>query len=115
MIVLPGMESEFTGVYVAHWEMAHFAIQTGRKLFGLLPKRERWSAYFPKDFHFPGEDEQTKSFRYRPPRFFRIHLIGVPSERGQFGHKGICCRKIEIHQVLEISEKSDYKVRFGLC
>jgi hypothetical protein len=39
----------------------------------------------------------------------------VPSERGQFGHKGICCRKIEIHRVLEISEISDYKVRFVLC
>jgi hypothetical protein len=104
MTVSPSIESEFAGVYVEHWEVSRLSIEVGRRLWGLLPKRERWQAHFPPDFRVPEEDKQTESLRRRRSRFFRIRFIGVPSEVGRFGHKGFCHRKVDIKRVLEMAE-----------
>src|SRR5262249_37235750 len=100
--ISPGIESEFSGIYVAHWEVARFVIDVGCEFLG--SKREQWSLSFPKGFELPGEAEEQKSRHHGPARFFRIRIVGVPSERGSFGHRGNCCREAEARRVLEISE-----------
>jgi hypothetical protein len=85
-------EAEFTGVYYAHWEGSGIEIDMGRWLIGLLPRREYWSAQFPPDFKLPFYDTAVP---------YRIRFIGTPSERGCFGHMGMCCRTVRIRQVSE--------------
>jgi len=35
-------EHEYSGVFVAHWEVARFCVLSGRRCFGLLPRVELW-------------------------------------------------------------------------
>jgi len=109
MTILPDVEAEFAGIYLSHWEVGRFVIEVGRKFWGLFPNHEAWMARFPKDFQFPSETTHPQLRTRGPGRFFKIRFIGVPSERGQFGHMGMCCRRVEIRQILEVSEVKDFK------
>jgi hypothetical protein len=95
MQIEPNKEAEFSGVFVAHWEAAGIEVDVGRRLFGLMPHREYWHPDFPSDFDAPLGDIARR---------FHIRFIGTPSERGQFGHLGMCCRNVGIRQVIEFSE-----------
>jgi hypothetical protein len=109
MTILPGVEAEFAGTYVDHWEAGGFRIEVGRRFWGLFPHHEGWEAHFPRNFQFPSETTQPQSRTLREFRFFKIRFIGVPSELGQFGHMGMLRRKVEIRQILEVSEVKNLK------
>jgi hypothetical protein len=97
-----GVEQEFEGVYVAHWEVARFVIQRGRGLFG-RPKIQKWLAWFPPDFRFPQPDAHD---RHGPGRAYRMRVRGRVGPRGHFGHQGMCVRELHISEVLECVETS---------
>ncbi len=86
------------GIYVDHWEAARFVVVTGRRFFGLLPKREKWQALFPEGFQLPG-DGQPRTIR-SPARYFRMTVKGAVGPKGRFGHMGICSRQLTIDAVL---------------
>ncbi len=99
-------DQEFEGVYVAHWEIARFAVVRGRKLFGLLPRIELWQARFPEGFVFSAADDASSPGR-QPPRYFKMKLRGRLGPIGSFGHMGICRRELVVSEVLACTETSD--------
>ena len=92
MQIEPNNEAEFSGVFVAHWEATGIEVDVGRRLFGLLTRREYWLAEFPSDFEVP---------HYDIARRFHIRFIGTPGERGRYGHMGMCCRRVRVRCVSE--------------
>jgi hypothetical protein len=95
MQIEPNREAEFRGLFSNHWEAGGIYIEVGRRFFGLLARREYWEAAFPSDFEYDYEDIGRR---------FHIRFVGVPSERGEFGHMGMCCRRVEVRRVIEFSE-----------
>jgi hypothetical protein len=93
---------EFEGVYVAHWEVARFVIQTGRGFLG-RPRFEKWQARFPTTFVFPDADAHDRHSRGRT---YRMRVRGRLGPKGQFGHRGICTRQLEVLEVLDCLETS---------
>jgi hypothetical protein len=98
----PAEIEEFEGVYVAHWEVARFAVQVGRGLFG-RPRIEKWQALFPGGFRLPGAEAPD---RRSPGKTYRMRVRGRLSTAGRFGHRGICTRQLEIVEVLTCEETS---------
>lgn len=88
----------FTGIYVAHWEVARFVVETGRRFFGLLSKREKWQPLFPEGFHLPGS--QCTHTTRRPAEYFPMTVKGTLGPKGHFGHVGICSRHLTISEVI---------------
>lgn len=88
----------FTGIYVAHWEIARFVIKTGKRFFGLLPKIEAWQLRFPEGYQLP--ESQATHNRRCPPEYFRMTVRGTLGPKGNFGHKGICSRQLNVLEVV---------------
>ena len=82
------------GIYVDHWEVARFVVETGRRFFGLLPRLEKWQPLFPEGFQFPGSRPARTTGR--SPEYYRMTVKGILGPRGHFGHKGICSRQFTI-------------------
>ena len=91
---------EYNGMYVEHWEVARFVVVTGRKLFGLLPRVEKWCAHFPEDFQLPHAGSEIRA----APRFYRMRVIGSLGPKGHYGHRGICDHELFISKVLAVEE-----------
>ena len=96
-----GEESEFEGVYVAHWEVARFAILRGHRFFGLVPRIDKWLAFFPPAFAFPDVDAHNRA---GPARFYRMRVRGRLGPKGHYGHKGICDRELHVSEVITCEE-----------
>jgi len=97
-----GNAETFEGIYVAHWEVPRFTVETARRFFGLLPKIEKWQPIFPEGFQ-PPMDRQTQTTR-SPARYFRMKIRGTLGPEGHFGHKGICSRQLTISEVISCEE-----------
>ena len=69
---------EYEGVYVAHWEVARFAVVQGRFLGWLWRRVEKWAPHFPDNFELPNSAVDSPTPR-GPPRFYRMRV------RGQLG------------------------------
>jgi hypothetical protein len=104
---LANRQAEFSGRYIAHWEISHVHVEVGRWFFGLLPKCEQWTPIFPSEFKLPTQELYKRNWLDHPGRLFFIRFIGVPSELGRFGHFGGCQRHVAIRQVIEIEDLGD--------
>jgi len=104
--IIPGQEDIFEGDYFLHWEIAHLTVEVGRTLWGLYPRYETWVCYFPNGFSFPDNASEPSKLR-SPGGHGHYHLVtrGIPSQKGQFGHKGICDREFRISEVIELRKK----------
>jgi hypothetical protein len=80
-------ETTITGVYVAHWEVGRFAVKTGGRFFGLLPRVEKWQPIFPAGFHLPNSENPRG-----PARYFKMTVRGTLVPKCHFAHLGICSR-----------------------
>ena len=72
----------FTGIYVDHWEVARFVVETGKRFFGLLPKHDKWQPLFPESFQLPGSQYTTTT--RRPAEYFRMTVKGTLGPKGPF-------------------------------
>jgi hypothetical protein len=88
----------FTGIYVAHWEVARFVVETGRRFFGLFPRIEKWQPIFPEGFQLPAT--HTARTTRGPAEYFRMTVKGTLGPRGHFGHMGICSRQLTVSEVM---------------
>jgi hypothetical protein len=92
----------YEGIYVSHWEVGRFVVITGRRLFGWLPRIEKWLAIFPQGYVLPfnlglptGRDNG---------HYFKMTVIGTLGPKGKFGHMGICTRELRISEVIACAE-----------
>lgn len=103
-VPVEGVEKEYEGIYVLQWEVSRLVITSGRKLFGMVTKKEKWLPVFPSDFSFPFSME---SLRGTPGKFYRLRVRGVLGEKGSFGHRGACSRQISVSEVLLCQQIED--------
>ncbi len=95
-------EREYTGVYVAHWEVPRLVVEVGRRFFGLAARVERWLPVFPEGFELPGGQEGS-SMR-GPARFCRITVRGRLEPRGRYGHMAGCSRAVFVSEVISCQQ-----------
>lgn len=94
-----GDETEFEGVYLAQWEIAHFAPDGGRRLRWLgLKHGEKWLAHFPSGASVP-----TSGLHERAS-FHRMRVRGRIGPRGRYGHMGICQHELFVSEILDCQE-----------
>jgi hypothetical protein len=91
---------------VSHWEVARFCRVVGRRLFGLLPRVERWSVTFPPGFELP-EWRDKINFHSAGSRYYRMRLRGRLGPRGTYGHRGICSHVLSVTEVVSFEETTD--------
>ena len=106
MNIVANQEAEFSGRYIAHWEVERIEIEVGRRFFGLFPKSEAWQPTFPPGFDLPNQNKYQANWSRHPGRRFLIRFIGVPTAMGRFAHMGMCRRQVEIRKVIELEEIS---------
>jgi len=97
-------QHEFSGIFVAHWEVARFCVVSGRRLFGLLPRVEKYEPHFPP---CALDNVGINVSRQGPQRHFRMRVLGYLGPRGTFGHHGICSHQLFVSEIVESVETSD--------
>lgn len=103
--VAVGTPRTYRGHYLAHWEVANFVFDTGRRYLWLWPVRERWGLIFPDGYELPW----STRFGGKPTgrmngRRFEIEFVGVPGRRGWFGHRGIWDREVVVERIISATE-----------
>jgi hypothetical protein len=91
------MSEELTipGGYVAHWVVGRFAVEIGRRFFGLLPRVGKWQPIFPARFRLPNSENPR-----RPAKYFKMTVRGTLGPKGRFAHLGICTRQLTTSEVV---------------
>ncbi len=98
-------QTEFDGVYVQHWEVARFAIVTGRRFFGLFPRVVLLSPDFPEGA-LEAHGIQPLTGRVEGGTY-RMTLRGKLGPRGSYGHRGICSHELHVEEILSCEETDD--------
>lgn len=91
----PGESATFVGLYRPHWEIGHIQIALTKRWLGFIPAFESWSPYFVAEFPIEFDILDNDSN-------FLIKFVGIPTERGHFGHMGSMCREIRITKFIDV-------------
>ena len=102
-------ETEFSGVYVAHWEVPRFEWDTGRRLwFGLKDEKVNCQLEFPEGMPDPFLEtiggQLPANWRSHPGLRWHVRLRGALIEKGHFGHRGWCSFRLKVSKVLDLSQ-----------
>ena len=104
-----GIEQEFTGIYVMHWEITRFVVAGAPRFFGLITPKVKCTLEIPEGLDVPWRDELEAlrpNWRHCPGLSFTVKLSGVVVDKGNFGHMGICRYKIKVHEIIEAKKYS---------
>ncbi len=102
MGIVPNQEGEFSGFYFAHCLDERIEIEV-RKRLGFLSEYEAWKPIFPPEFVAPGAERIVQPVLSMVNCWtFYIRFVGTPGEPDICGYQGCCCRRVTVHQVLEL-------------
>lgn len=105
-----GLEGEFEGIYIAHWEVSRFEMEiTERKWWGVSRRKERCRLELPEGIESPWfkewDGEAPPNWRHMGGLSFDVQFAGQVIEEGHFGHKGWCHWRIQVNKFLKVEKR----------
>jgi hypothetical protein len=93
-----GKECIFTGQYISHWELAHFAWSVQTLMLNCeldIPYEGGWN-WRIEGLGYPATREALSGV-------FDLKFRGKILETGFFGHMGLCSYRIEVIEILSVA------------
>ena len=100
----PVPAGQIRGFFSVDPRVPHFAVQRGRRWFGLRRRVERWEYEFAANCQLPDaiRDAQLACDKQQTYSVFEVDIQATLGEQGRFGPEGWCSRHVTIHSITRV-------------